>query len=526
MGGAGREPMAMLEAAAEQLWGAARLPALRPLLRRTAEALATVQAVPLPPAALTPPFGHPSPARGRGPAARPGRGAGGEGTDLTELSAAEAAERIARRELSPVDLVEALLARTTRLDPELRVWAHLDAEEARAAARRLADEAARGALRGPLHGVPIGVKDIFHVAGLPTRAGSRVYRSEPTEDATVVARLRRAGAIILGKTHTTEFAYADPAPTRNPWRPTHTPGGSSSGSAAGVAARMVPVALGTQTAGSVLRPASFCGVVGFKPTYGRLSRHGVLPLAWTLDHPGTLTRTVADAALLLSVMAGPDGRDDLCADVPVADYRAAVRDPRPPRVGLVGEVYPERLSTAARTCLGETARRLERAGATLVPLELPPILSAALDTHHLLMASEASAVHLEGIRAQPEVYGPRLRLLVEVGALIPAPAYLRAQRLRRLIRAAVLPLFEQADCLLVPAAPGAAPAGLDSTGDPSFNAPWSLLGLPAIALPAGLDPEGLPLGVQLVAAPWREAELLAAAAWCERVLPPMPAPPG
>ncbi len=447
-------------------------------------------------------------------------------TDLTELSAAEAAARIARRELSPVDLVDALLARSARLEPELQVWAYLDAEGARASARRLADEAARGVLRGPLHGVPVGVKDIVHVAGLPTRAGSRVYRAEPAEDATVVGRLRRAGAIILGKTHTTEFAYADPAPTRNPWRPTHTPGGSSSGSAAGVAARMVPVALGTQTAGSVLRPASFCGVVGFKPTYGRLSRHGVLPLAWTLDHPGTLTRTVADAALLLSLMAGPDGRDELCADVPVADYQAAVREPRPPRVGLVGAVYPERLSAAARACLDETARRLERAGATLVELTLPPIFATALDTHHLLMASEASAVHLEGVQARPEAYGPRLRLLVEAGALVPAPAYIGAQRVRRLIRTAVRPLFAGIDCLLVPAAPGAAPVGLESTGDPPFNAPWSLLGLPAIALPAGLDEQGLPLGVQLVAAPWREAELLAAAAWCERVLPPAPEPPG
>lgn len=446
-------------------------------------------------------------------------------TDLPELTATQAANAIARRELSPVDLLEALLARSERLEPELQVWAFLDAEGARKSARRLADEAARGVLRGPLHGVPVGIKDIIHVAGLPTCAGSRVYRAEPDEDATLVARLRRAGTVILGKTHTTEFAYADPAPTRNPWRPTHTPGGSSSGSAAGVAARMIPAALGTQTAGSVLRPASFCGVVGFKPTFGRLSRHGVLPLAWTLDHPGTLTRSVADAALLLGVMAGPDGRDELCADVPVTDYRTAVRRPRPPRVGLVGDVYPERLSAAGRARTHETAHRLERAGAVLVELALPPLFATALDTHHLLMVSEAATFHLEGVRAHPEAYGPRLRLLVEVGALIPTPAYLHAQRLRRLIRAAVLPLFERVDCLLVPAAPGAAPDGLDSTGDPSFNAPWSLLGLPAIALPAGLDAQGLPLGVQLVAAPWREADLLAAAAWCEQALPSAPAPP-
>ena len=446
-------------------------------------------------------------------------------TALHTLTAAQAADFIARRELSPLTLVDALLARIAELEPRLHVWAALDADGARSQARQLADEVARGELRGPLHGVPVGVKDIFHVARLPTRAGSRVHHTVPDEDATTVARLRQAGAIIMGKTHTTEFALADPAPTRNPWNPEHTPGGSSSGSAAGVAAGMVPAALGTQTAGSVLRPAAFCGVVGFKPTYGRLSRHGILPLAWSLDHPGSLTRTVEDAALLLAVMAGPDGRDGTCLDTPADDYVAAARSPVPPRLGLAGEVYPDRLSGPARERLRCAAERLGAAGARLEEIHLPPEFSATLDAHHVIMVSEAGGVHAAGVRQRAADYGPRLRAVVETGALVPAAAYLRAQQVRRAIRDAVLPLLQRVDCLLVPSAAGPAPAGLDSTGDPSFNAPWSLLGLPAISLFAGLDADGLPLAVQLVAAPWHEARLLAAAAWCEHTLGPAPPPP-
>ncbi len=428
-------------------------------------------------------------------------------TELHTLTATEAARRIASRELSPVELVDALLRRIDALEPRLQVWATLDADGARARARELTDEAARGAWRGPLHGVPVGVKDIFDVAGLPTRAGSRVYDVTPAEDATTVARLRAAGAIILGKTHTTEFAMADPAPTRNPWNPAHTPGGSSSGSAAGVAAAMMPAALGTQTAGSVLRPASFCGVVGFKPTYDRLSREGIVPLAWSLDHPGTLTRSVEDAALLFDVMA--EGG---------AVSRAAMRSPAPPRIGVAGDIYPERLEQSARQCLRDAADRLADAGAVVQAVSLPPEFDAALDAHHVIMAVEASAVHLDRLRLRASEYGPRLRVLVETGALVPAPSYLRAQQMRRAIRRATLPLFAGVDCLLVPAAAGPAPVGLEVTGDPSFNTPWSLLGVPAISLPAGLDPHGLPIGVQLVAVPWQETRLFAAAAWCETVL--------
>jgi aspartyl-tRNA(Asn)/glutamyl-tRNA(Gln) amidotransferase subunit A len=441
------------------------------------------------------------------------------------LTARRAADLIARRELAPLDLVDALLTRIERLEPKLSVWAAIDPDGARSQARERGAEAVRGELRGPLHGVPAGIKDIFDVAGLPTRGGSRAYHAVPATDSTAVARLRQAGAIILGKTHTTEFAYADPSPTRNPWSVEHTPGGSSSGSAAAVAAGMVPAALGSQTAGSVLRPAAYCGVVGFKPTYGRISRYGVLPLSWTLDHVGTLTRTVEDAAVLTAVMAGPDGHDSTCLDVPVAGLGEAAGNPRPPRIGIVGDVFPDRLTDTVRDRLSASLVRLESAGAELERLRLPSEFTAAADAHHVIMMAELARVHLDGMQRDPDAYGPRLRLAVETGALAPAVAYLRAQTIRRTIRQAVLPLFDAVDCLIVPAAGSAAPHGLDSTGDPSFNAPWSLLGMPAIALPVGLDAHGLPLAVQLVAAPWHDATLLAAAAWCESVLGPGPIAP-
>jgi aspartyl-tRNA(Asn)/glutamyl-tRNA(Gln) amidotransferase subunit A len=446
-------------------------------------------------------------------------------SELHHLGAAEAARLIAAHELSPAELVDALLKRVAALEPQLQVWATLDADGARAQAAELAEEAAAGRLRGPLHGVPIGVKDIFAVAGLPTRAGSRVYNHTPTDDATTVARLRAAGAIIMGKTHTTEFAMADPAPTRNPWNLEHTPGGSSSGSAAGVAAGMMPAALGTQTAGSVLRPAAFCGVVGLKPTWGRVSRHGILPLAWSLDHAGTLTRTVEDAALLLSVMAGPDRRDPSCSAVRLDDYLAATGSPATPRIGIVGDVYAELLTAPARQALHGATLRFAESGARIVELVLPPEFEAAADVHHVLMASEVAGVHLSGVTERGGDYGPRLRGLVQSGALVPAVAYIRAQQVRRAIRSAVVKLFDQVDVLLVPSAAGAAPPGLETTGDPAFNGPWSLLGLPTISLPAGLDEHGMPLGVQLVAAPWQEARLLAAGGWCEQRPGSAPLPP-
>jgi aspartyl-tRNA(Asn)/glutamyl-tRNA(Gln) amidotransferase subunit A len=381
-------------------------------------------------------------------------------------------------------------------------------------------DARAGRFRGPLHGVPVGLKDIFHVAGLKTTGGARGFAdSVPGEDAASVARLRAAGAVVLGKLQTTEFAMADPAVTRNPWNPGRTPGGSSAGSAAAIAARMVPGALGSQTVGSTLRPAAFCGVVGLKPTYGRVSRRGVLPVSWSLDHVGIFARTVADAAALLDVLAGHDPGDGGSSALPPPDLGGVLGDVpvRAPRLGLIGEPFRGRAAPEMARHLDALAERLAGAGATIEPVRLPAILPALLSAVQIVMRAEAAAVHAEGYRAHAAEYRPRIRAAIEAGQCIDAPLYLRAQRVRRQARRELGGLLRRYDALVMPAAPGPAPDP-STTGDASFNAPWSGIGVPSIAVPTGLAPDGLPLGTQLVAAPFAEARLMAVARWVEAVV--------
>ena len=440
--------------------------------------------------------------------------------ELTELTASEAAQQVRQRELSPVTLVESLLQQIDRLEPQVQAWVTLDRSGALTTAQQLAAEAERGSIRGPLHGVPIGIKDIYWTAGLKTTCGSRIFADHvPSHDATTVARLKQAGAIILGKTVTTEFATADPGPTHNPWNLDHTPGGSSSGSAAGVAARMVPAALGSQTGGSIQRPAAFCGVFGLKPTHGRVSNYGVFPVSWCLDHAGPLARTVADIALVLQVVAGHDPLDASSSRAPVPDYIQAVqRAERPPRLGLVRQFYLERADPGLRAHTEAIAEQLARAGAAVEEVKLPDSFSAVLPSHRIIMHVEAAAVHAELFRQHAELYRPRLRATIETGALIPSVHYLQAQRIRRQFRQDMGQLLQRVDFLLAPAAPGPAPRDLTTTGDPSFNSPSSFAGLPAITIPSGLSAAGLPLGVQFIGPAFAEDRLLAAARWCERTL--------
>jgi aspartyl-tRNA(Asn)/glutamyl-tRNA(Gln) amidotransferase subunit A len=282
-----------------------------------------------------------------------------------ELGLAEAARAIRRKELSPVDLVDALVDRAAKVDGRIQAWVLLDGDGARAAARRAADEIARGISRGPLHGVPFGAKDIFYSAGLRTEAGSKVMAGfVPPYDATPVARLKAAGAILLGKLQTTEFATSDPAPTRNPWNLACTPGGSSSGSAAAVAARMVPLALGSQTIGSNVRPASYCGLVGLKPTFGRISTRGVMALSYTQDHVGLMARSVEDVALGLQAVAGHDPHDPSSSREPVPDYSTAIARRGPLRIGVLREHFFERATPEVARITGEAVERLVTAGAS------------------------------------------------------------------------------------------------------------------------------------------------------------------
>jgi aspartyl-tRNA(Asn)/glutamyl-tRNA(Gln) amidotransferase subunit A len=423
--------------------------------------------------------------------------------DIASLAAGEMAEAVRARTLSPVDLVEACLTRIRALDGELRAWAHVDAEGALALAREREAEARASRLRGPLHGVPVGVKDIFDVAGMPTTGGAKAFaHTRPTADAAAVARLRAAGAIVLGKTVTTEFAYRDPAPTRNPWNHGHTPGGSSAGSAAAVAARMVPLALGSQTVGSVLRPAAYCGVVGFKGTHGLVPVAGVIPLAWSLDHVGVLTRSVADVARAMSVLAGRDLEP------------AAVSAPR---LALA----PELLSRASREVAAQVeaaADAFARAGATVSKVELPPSFGDLAAAGLTVLEVEAAAYHKPWFVKHADQYALEMRRLIEAGLGVSATAYVTANRARLAFRDDVTPLLTAHDALLSPTAPAPAPAGLGSTGDGSLCSPWSNAGVPAITLPSGVAPSGLPHAIQLVQAAGASSRLLGVAAWCERVL--------
>src|SRR6266851_7557301 len=320
--------------------------------------------------------------------------------ELAALGLREVTEAIRAGTVSPVDLVDACLARIRALDGELRAWAHVDGSEALATARERLAEARAGTLRGPLHGVPVGVKDIFDVAGMPTTGGAKPFaHTRPGVDAPAVARLRTAGAIIVGKTVTTEFAYRDPAPTRNPWNQGHTPGGSSAGSAAALAARMVPLALGSQTVGSVLRPAAYCGVVGFKGTHGLIPTEGVVPLAWSLDHVGVFARAVADVALAAGVLAGR----------PLAGPA-----PRPPRLALAPELV-ERATPETAAEVRATAARLARAGATIEEVKLPASFAGVHAAGRAVLEVEASAYHEELYRVHAAAYRPRTRELIAGG---------------------------------------------------------------------------------------------------------------
>lgn len=450
---------------------------------------------------------------------------------LHTLSVREAVAAIRAGRLTATALVEAHLRRIDAVDPDVQAWVAVDRAGALETAAALDAEAGRGRLRGPLHGVPVGLKDIFHVAGLKTTAGARGFADVvPAEDATSVARLRAAGAIVLGKLHTTEFAFLDPAPTRNPWHAGRTPGGSSSGSAAAVAARLVPAALGSQTVGSTIRPAAFCGVVGLKPTYGRVSRRGVIACSWSLDHVGIFARGVADAALLLGVLAGHDPADPGSAALRPPDLAAVVAGvpDRPPRLGLVGEPFRERATPEMQSHLDALASRLASRGAVVEPVSLPAIVPALVSAVHVVLRAEAAAYHADLYRAHADEYRPKIRAAIEAGMCIDAALYLRAQRVRRQARRELSALLGGFDALLMPAASGTAP-DRTSTGDPIFNAPWSGIGAPSIALPTALGADGLPLGTQLAGAPFAEARLLAAARWVEAVVgftgaPPEPAP--
>lgn len=424
--------------------------------------------------------------------------------DFATATIARLAPAVARREVSARDLAAACLAQIDRFDPELRAWAAID----RQAALDEAEALDRGPIRGPLHGVPLGVKDIVDVAGLPTRLGSELTPSAPAaRDAPLVARLRAAGAVVLGKTATTTFAFLDPAPTRNPWNPQHTPGGSSSGSAAATAAGMCLAAIGTQTGGSLIRPAAYCGLAALKPTYGLVDAEGVFPLAPSLDHPGPMARSAVDVRILMSALA-PEA------------FAGGAPCGQPPRLGWLAEDWfgPGRMSIPHDAMLGVVRDAYaELAGATGATIAPPPEMAQALDMHLRLMACEAARAHAERGFESRGAYPPKIAELLERGRRVTPEEEAEARAFRVRFQQALADRMQGYDALVLPSAPAPAPAGLASTGDGSYNSPWSFAGVPEATIPVGLV-DGLPVGLQFIGRAGDDAPLLDVAGWCQERL--------
>ncbi len=414
------------------------------------------------------------------------------------LTAVELATRLRNGRLRAIELTQACLARVEAGDPALHAWVAVDA----ALARRRARELDAGPMRGPLHGLPIGIKDIIDTRDLPTEYGSAIYRGHrPEADAACVALARQAGAVVLGKTATSEFAGPSPAATVNPHAVTHTPGGSSSGSAAAVAAGMVPLAVGTQTAGSVIRPASFCGIVGCKPSYGLIARDGVKLVAESLDTVGVFARTVADAALLLGVLADRQALLELH------------HLPNPPKVGVCRSHAWHRVEPAAAAAFVEAERRLAASGAAVGRVELPASFAGLAAAHATIMGYEWAANLAAERHRHADALTARLRADLEAGARISAARYAAAKQLAQACRLELPDCMADCDVLLTPSTPGEAPADLTTTGDPVMNRVWTLLHGPCVNVPFGFGPHGLPLGLQVVGRRGADAQTLAAAAW-------------
>jgi Asp-tRNA(Asn)/Glu-tRNA(Gln) amidotransferase A subunit family amidase len=414
--------------------------------------------------------------------------------ELHQLTATEATRRIRAGKLHPSELMQACLARIASREPTVRAFAWFDAEAALCAAQ--------SALPGPLHGVPIGVKDVLDTADMPSEYGSPIWSGwRPRADAACVAWARAAGAIVVGKTVTTEFATRKPGPTTNPANPGNTPGGSSSGSAAGVAAGFFPAAFGTQTAGSVIRPAAYCGVVGYKPSFGTISRIGMKVMSDSLDTVGVLARSAADCALLAGAVSGRDLGDP------------EVRPGGAPRVGLCRSPTWDLAGAETVALLEQVGGALARAGAVVCDRELPEAFSALVQAHPIVMNGESGRALGWELATERDGISPGLRERLEFGLGCSEAERTNASDVFVSTQRAFPAVMEGLDVLVTPSAPGEAPAGLDWTGDPAFNFIWTSLHVPCVTVPAGTGPNGLPLGIQIVGRQGEDRAVLAWAQW-------------
>ena len=436
---------------------------------------------------------------------------------LAALSLSEAAADIREGRITSAELVADCLKRIDEVDPKIEAWAFLDRDHAMRQAQDADQRRSLGKHTGPLHGVPVGIKDIFDTADMPTEFGSPVWAGRtPRSDAAAVAMLRADGAVILGKTVTTEYAYFHPGKTRNPHDPTRTPGGSSSGSAAAVAAHMVPGAIGSQTNGSVIRPAAFCGVVGFKPTHGLIPRSGVLELSRTLDQMGVFARSVEDAALLAEILVGFDAEDPDTRTVsrPPFFAVAASEPPFPPRFAFVRSHAWEQAEPVMRDAFGELTEAL---GDNVSEVELGASFGKAIDLHRVVMEVEMAHNLRRDYEKGGDQLSQQLRKLIERGRTHLAVDYSAALAGIGTLNEALDFVFDEYDAILTPAAPGEAPA-IETTGNPAFCTTWTYLGTPAISLPLMNSESGLPLGVQLVGRRGNDARLLRTARWLVKTL--------
>jgi aspartyl-tRNA(Asn)/glutamyl-tRNA(Gln) amidotransferase subunit A len=440
--------------------------------------------------------------------------------DLTDLGIAELRRRYRSREVSPLEVTRAHLARIERLDKTLSAYVTVTADRALADARA-AEAPILSGVAGPLAGIPVAYKDLYATRGILTTAGSALLADwVPDHDATCVSRLQQAGMVMLGKLTTHEFAFGIQfpghrfPPARNPWNLDHIPGGSSSGSGAALAAGLTVGALGSDTGGSIRGPAAFCGIVGLKPTYGRVSRAGVVTLSWTLDHTGPMTRTVEDAALMLQALAGHDPSDPASSREPVPLYTAPLRQgAKGLRVGVPRDYFLHDVKPEVGDAFETALLTLSRLGAQVRDVQIPSIWAAP--AFMVIMLAEAFAYHARDLRERPHLYGEVLREKLMAGALFTAEEYVQAQRLRARLRADMHRALAEVDVLATPTTPGTAPA-FQTVLDPDFPfarsnmAPFNMSGLPALALPCGFVPSGLPISLQLAGRPFDEATVLRA----------------
>jgi aspartyl-tRNA(Asn)/glutamyl-tRNA(Gln) amidotransferase subunit A len=449
-----------------------------------------------------------------------------ESSRLPFLSITQAADLLRSKQVSPVELTQAVLNRIGRIDKKINAYITVTGDQALEAARRAEQAMRAGEYLGPLHGIPIALKDNFWTAGTATTAGSKILRDfVPTQDATVVRRLKEAGVVLLGKLNMHEFAWGATTdnphygPTRNPWDVERIPAGSSGGSGAALAADLCLGATGSDTGGSIRHPAAVCGIVGFKPTYGRVSLYGIVPLAWSLDHAGPMTKTVKDAALMLQVMAGYDPADPFCADVAVPEYSSTLdQGVRGLRIGVYHDFFFTHIQEGTRVAVEAALKTLGQLGADIVEVELPHIRHA-YDTELTILYPESSTYHRDWLRNRPDDYGTDVRTNIEVGEFHLATQYIRAQRVRRLIRDEFVSIFRKVDALVTPTLPitatkiGAMTCVIDGREEDlhgniiRFTAPFNVIGVPTLSVPCGFS-EGLPVGMQVIGKPWDEPSVL------------------